>query len=299
MAVTTTLTNLPTPPQSTDPANFSTRADAFVTALDNFQVEMNDVIDEVNNTETNINAKEASAVSASSVSLASANFKGTWLVGNAYSIPSSVLYNGIYYMAIAPSTGQTPPNATYWEPINVASNISFTPYGNLSSTDVQSALNELDSEKAPKANPVITGSLTLDTSATLIFEGSSEDDYETTLTIVNPTADRTITFPNASGTLVLTTDLKELGVGQAYTTFAIPSERTEDVTYTNSTGKPIFVFITGALSGVNQIFVNGVSLGDSYVGSGRLVSTIVVPNGSTYKYSNTNGGAPSYWAELR
>jgi len=41
----------------------------------------------------------------------------------------------------------------------------------------------------------------------IIFEGATEDDYETTLTVTDPTADRTITFPNASGTVALTTDI--------------------------------------------------------------------------------------------
>jgi hypothetical protein len=40
-----------------------------------------------------------------------------------------------------------------------------------------------------------------DTSIT--FEGATADDYETTLTVVDPTADRTITLPNATGTVVL------------------------------------------------------------------------------------------------
>lgn len=37
----------------------------------------------------------------------------------------------------------------------------------------------------------------------VIFEGSAVDDYETTITVTNPTADRTITFPNADGNVVL------------------------------------------------------------------------------------------------
>jgi len=41
----------------------------------------------------------------------------------------------------------------------------------------------------------------------IIFEGATEDGYETTLTVTDPTADRTITFPNASGTVALTTDI--------------------------------------------------------------------------------------------
>ena len=36
---------------------------------------------------------------------------------------------------------------------------------------------------------------------TIVFEGASDDAYETTLTVVDPTADRTITFPNETGTV--------------------------------------------------------------------------------------------------
>jgi hypothetical protein len=41
------------------------------------------------------------------------------------------------------------------------------------------------------------------TDSSIIFEGSSADEFETTLTVTNPTADRTITIPNATGTLAL------------------------------------------------------------------------------------------------
>ena len=42
--------------------------------------------------------------------------------------------------------------------------------------------------------------------STIVFEGSSADDFETLLTVVNPTADRSILIPNISGTLVTTGD---------------------------------------------------------------------------------------------
>lgn len=46
--------------------------------------------------------------------------------------------------------------------------------------------------------------LILNTAMTLKFEGSTSDANETTLTVTDPTADRTITLPNASGTVLLT-----------------------------------------------------------------------------------------------
>ena len=41
------------------------------------------------------------------------------------------------------------------------------------------------------------------TSPTLIFEGSTADSFETTIAVTDPTADRTITLPNATGTVAL------------------------------------------------------------------------------------------------
>ena len=41
----------------------------------------------------------------------------------------------------------------------------------------------------------------------IVFEGATADDYETTLAVTDPTADRTITLPNASGTVALTSDV--------------------------------------------------------------------------------------------
>ncbi len=37
---------------------------------------------------------------------------------------------------------------------------------------------------------------------TIVFEGATDDDYETTLTVTDPTADRTITLPNETGTVL-------------------------------------------------------------------------------------------------
>ena len=42
--------------------------------------------------------------------------------------------------------------------------------------------------------------------ANLIFEGYQENEYETTLTVQEPTADRIITFPDASGDVAMLGD---------------------------------------------------------------------------------------------
>ena len=40
----------------------------------------------------------------------------------------------------------------------------------------------------------------------IVFEGSTADSFETTLAVTDPTADRTITLPNKTGTVAMTTD---------------------------------------------------------------------------------------------
>ena len=43
----------------------------------------------------------------------------------------------------------------------------------------------------------------------VIFEGSTSDAFETTLTVAEPTADRTITLPDSSGTVALNTSIDD------------------------------------------------------------------------------------------
>jgi hypothetical protein len=50
--------------------------------------------------------------------------------------------------------------------------------------------------------PTVTGLFLNDSS--IVFEGSTADAFETTLTVVDPTVDRTITLPDVSGTVVTT-----------------------------------------------------------------------------------------------
>ena len=47
----------------------------------------------------------------------------------------------------------------------------------------------------------------INTSGGVVFEGDTDDSHETTLDVINPTADRTINLPNKSGTVAMTSDL--------------------------------------------------------------------------------------------
>ena len=68
-------------------------------------------------------------------------------------------------------------------------------------------LNNLQSDVRGLESGTVSFS-TVATNLQIIFEGSTADDNETTLGVIDPTADRTINLPNASGTVFLegTTD---------------------------------------------------------------------------------------------
>jgi len=147
-------------------------------------------------------------------------------------LPAASQSNSRYYLVVseggtitsgnAPNVTLAPPdiilsNGTQWTEVDVsqtvtaqlASNITFTPYGTVSGTNVQTAIEELSDEKLAKAGGTLTGNLILDTAVTLTFEGATANDYETVLTVEDPTDDRTITLPDSTGTVALTSDLND------------------------------------------------------------------------------------------
>jgi len=58
---------------------------------------------------------------------------------------------------------------------------------------------------------VTTNSITLN-GANIIFEGAVENAFETTVTVAEPTSDRTITLPNQSGTVAMDGDAIAYGI---------------------------------------------------------------------------------------
>ena len=52
----------------------------------------------------------------------------------------------------------------------------------------------------------VEGNINVGEDANIVFEGATDNGFETTLTVQDPTADRTITIPNKTGTLATTSD---------------------------------------------------------------------------------------------
>jgi len=68
---------------------------------------------------------------------------------------------------------------------------------------------DLANAALPKAGGTITGEVLFGTTGTLVFEGATDDAFETTLAVADPTADRTITLPDLTGTVALTSQLDD------------------------------------------------------------------------------------------
>ena len=101
-------------------------------------------------------------------------------------------------------------------------------------TDIFNLATDVDTELDDyvlKATPTFTASVELATSANIIFEGSSNDGSETTLTVINPTADRTVSLPNATTTLV-GQDTTDTLTNKTLTSPAINSPTISNATFT-------------------------------------------------------------------
>jgi len=105
------------------------------------------------------------------------------------------------------------------------------------------------SGSANAANSITLGS------GNIVFEGSGADAHETTLTVTNPSADRTITFPNSTGTVVL---LNSLSVASG-----------SGLTYNSGTGE----FGTNAIPN-SQLANSSVTVGSTGIALGGSATTI-------------------------
>ena len=92
-------------------------------------------------------------------------------------------------------------------------------------------------------------------SGNIVFEGSSANDFETTLTVTNPTADRTITFPDATGTVALLGSLSVAGGS--------------GLTYNSGTGQ----FGTSSIPN-SQLANSTVTVGSTAISLGSSATTI-------------------------
>ena len=75
------------------------------------------------------------------------------------------------------------------------------------------AVQEVTARYLSNLGGTMLGDLNLAEDVVLKFEGATDNDFETTLTVTDPTADRTITLPNVTGTVVTTGDTGTVATG--------------------------------------------------------------------------------------
>jgi hypothetical protein len=113
----------------------------------------------------------------------------------------------------------------------------------------------------------------------LVFEGASDDAYETTLALVDPTADRTLSLPNATDTLIgkATTDTL---TNKSFDLGGSGNSLTGTVTEFNSALQSAsFATLAGSNTLTNKTFtsptINGGTMSGSFTGTMDITGTVL------------------------
>lgn len=198
----------------------------------------------------------------------------------------------------------SPPTIKYWD------GAAWQNFAGLASgdvTDVLGTANEITSTDSGGPQPTLSIASTLDVSGKtilggvpLVFEGATANDFETSVAVTDPTADRTFTIPNANSIAVqaatcsagefvsainATTGALTCGAGSGYTTV-----QEED---SGVTQRSILNFEGAAITAADDTTKTTVTLSQS-----PTASTSVVGTGRTISTSSPLAGGGALTADL-
>ena len=127
----------------------------------------------------------------------------------------------------------------------------------------------------------------------IVFEGATADGFETTLTVVDPTADRTITLPNVTGTVVTTGDTGT--VTSAMITDATIVNADISTTAAIDLGKLADISTNAQTANYTLVLADKNKLVEMSVASGNTLtvppnSSVAFPVGSQIRVLQTNTG---------
>lgn len=125
------------------------------------------------------------------------------------------------------------------------------------------------------------------TSLGVVFEGSTEDDFETILTVTDPTADRTITLPNITGTVITTGNLSDITEVGTVTAGSFP--------VANLTGTTLpSAIVNSSLTSVGTLgslsVTGSVSAGSASITGNAVYHTVPESKNATYPLVLTDDG---------
>lgn len=130
----------------------------------------------------------------------------------------------------------------------------------------------------------------LNLNGSLVFEGATADNFETTLAVTDPTADRTITLPNATGTVAL---LGTIALGTD-TTGNYMSDLTAGtgvtITHTPGEGSNATIAIGQAVATNSNVQFNDIAAGGNVTITGNLTvnGTTTTVNSTTVSVDDKN-----------
>ena len=196
------------------------------------------------------------ADAANSISIASGNivFEGSTADGNEITLTSADATGSDKTLTLPNETGTILTTASTITPTVNSLTIGSTSIALGATASTIAGLTSLTATTlyagaADAANSVSIGS------TGLVFEGSTADGYETTINVVDATADRAINFPNAAGTVALLTSLSVAGGS--------------GLTYNSATG----AFGTSSIPNA-QLANSTLTIGSTSIALGSTASTI-------------------------
>tara|TARA_R100000700_G_scaffold13430_2_gene19049 strand:- start:1107 stop:3593 length:2487 start_codon:yes stop_codon:yes gene_type:complete len=175
-------------------------------------------------------------------------------------------------ITIRPETdmGAPTPRATYTPGSSVASEDL-----NNNQLQLMRKAMEYDEQKmSSTGTSVMTGDLNMGVGTNIVFEGATDDAYETTLTVTDPTADRTITLPNVTGTVITTGDTGSVATGMvaddAITTDKLANSIVSDISA--NTAKVTNATHTGDVTGSGALTIATGAVNSAKIADGAIVN---------------------------
>lgn len=287
---------------------------------------------------TEANAMSVELNNNASIAQGLANYQGDW-TSKGYTLGQSVSVSGVYYICkLTHATGQNPTvvGSTYWNLAIGNWNLKVNNYGDETITGIKSFSSKILTPNLAYKDTAITitswsyvgTTITLNvashtfvagdyievsglTATTYPANGVQLVTIVTSTTIVftlgaTPTGTAGVSSATVKGYVTVNGRVSEsIGVNQTYQD--VTASRINNITYYNTTGKPIYVIVNsanGTTEAGHEFYINNIRICTSSVAGVDLatsqfqVTSVIVPPNSSYKAVLISGTLAS-WFELK